>query len=152
LEHSGTTLVSDLFRQVEYVEAGFEVGVLLCERPSQFVELEPYSRNILGGWQISRADLEFCSDTDDFGEFYDRLCARSPLIHPGITCTFDKTPRYLAILEDAMNKVSVPFVVLYKDPRATVYSDFRRAKSAKFDVWYNQYKDKKVMYVQNLYN
>ena len=152
LEHSGTTLVSDLFRQVDDIEAGFEVGALICESPRNFVNLEPYSLNILGGWQISRADLEHCCDTDQFDEFYRRLCAKSPLIGASVERTFDKTPRYLSCLSCVLTKVSVPFIVTYKDPRATVYSDYSRAKAANFDEWYNSYKIAKLKYVRNLYS
>ena len=32
-EHSGTTLISDIFRQVPGLDSGFEVGVLLADTP-----------------------------------------------------------------------------------------------------------------------
>jgi hypothetical protein len=152
LEHSGTTLVSDLFRQVPDIEAGFEVGVLMCDSPRTFIDLKPYNKNIITGWEISQDDLVDCCQTDDFSEFYRNLCSKSPLIGPKTKRSFDKTPRYLSILDRACSKIAVPFIVVYKDPRSTVYSDFARSNAETFEIWYESYKRSKIRYMRNLYN
>ncbi len=151
IEHSGTTLLSDLFRQVPQVDAGFEVGVLLGKSPRDLLTMQPFAKNILGGWKISQSDLEHCCNTDEFPEFYERLQARSGLLKKEATDLFDKTPRYLANLRACMRRMNVPFVALYKDPRAIVYSDFSRSKKADFDAWFNDYVPAKLTYMRNLY-
>jgi hypothetical protein len=152
IEHSGTTLISDLFRQIKGVDAGFEVGVLLCDTPRAFRKFVPFSQNILKGWEVTPAELDHCCDTDQFGEFYQRLLAACKTVAAGTTITFDKTPRYLSSLDACMAKVDVPFIVSYKDPRAIVYSDFVRAKADSFDNWFRQYLPLKLKYMKSLYN
>jgi len=151
IEHSGTTLISDLFRQIDGVDAGFEVGVLLCDGPRSFRAMSPFSENILKGWRLTPEEFGYCCDTDDFGEFYRRLLASSKTIASGTSTSFDKTPRYLAALDRCMEKVNVPFVVSYKDPRAIVYSDFVRSKAASFDEWFPKYAPEKLNYMHILY-
>lgn len=60
LEHTGTTLVSELFRQVPRVDSGFECGVFLGENPAAFKGLEPFYQNMCDGWGISVEELEEC--------------------------------------------------------------------------------------------
>lgn len=151
IEHSGTTLLSDLFRQVPNVDSGFECGVLLGDTPRAFPNMEPFARNILGGWKITRDDLITCCDTDDFKQFYDSLRARCLTLKPDTKDIFDKTPRYLARLEECFLKVSVPFIVMYKDPRALVYSDFTRSKQSDFNSWFEPYAAAKLSYMRVLY-
>ena len=43
VEHSGTTLISEIFRQVPMLDSGFETGVLLSETPSQFLQEMPFA-------------------------------------------------------------------------------------------------------------
>jgi len=52
LEHSGTTMVSDLFREHPLADSGFECGVLLCNTPSEFLTFEPFCRHMYVGWGI----------------------------------------------------------------------------------------------------
>ncbi len=151
IEHSGTTLVSDLFRQLPQVDAGFEVGVLLGRSPREFPAMEPFAKNILSGWKISEMDLAHCCATDDFSTFYARLQAASGMMGAGITDIFDKTPRYLAHLDTCTEKARVPFIVMYKDPRAIVFSDFARSKERDFAAWFAGYAGPKLKYMQGLY-
>lgn len=151
MEHTGTTLVSDLFRQVPGLDAGFEVGVLLRDTPAQFVDLKPFSDNILQGWGITRAQFEQCCSAKDHREFYDRLVVASTTLREGTTTIFDKTPRYVAQLESCLAKIDVPFIVTHKDPRAIVASDFKRAKTQDFDGWYADYMPKKRSYMRTCY-
>ena len=151
IEHSGTTLVSDLFRQVPQVDSGFECGVLLGDTPRAFPEMQPFAQNILGGWKITREDLVSSCDTDDFKQFYENLRSKCRSLKPDTKDIFDKTPRYLARLAECLKKMPVPFIVMFKDPRALVYSDFTRSKQADFDPWFEGYAPAKLAYMRGLY-
>jgi hypothetical protein len=152
VEHSGTTLLSNIFRQVPMLDSGFETGVLLSDTPRHFLQEMPFAENIRGDWQITQEELEECCEADTFDMFYERLAACSRCIEPGCRAVFDKTPRYLAHLADCMEKVRVPFVVTYKDPRAIVYSDYTRAGSPDFDSWFETYADEKLGYLRVLHD
>ena len=150
-EHSGTTLVSDLFRQVPGVDAGFEVGVLLAASPRGFPALAVHAEITCWGWGVDAATLARCCDTDDFAVFYDRLEAASTVLRPGTRTVFDKTPRYLAALQGCMAKLAVPFFIVFKDPRAIVHSDWRKAGRPGFDAWFAAYAPDKLGYLRHLY-
>ncbi len=107
--------------------------------------LEPWN------WGLTRDALAGCCATDDFAEFYRRLAAAATRLEPGTQATFDKTPRYIATLAECLARVPVPFIVTAKDPRATVYSDFRHAKAADFDPWYERYCEEKHGYMRQAY-
>lgn len=151
VEHSGTTLVSDLFRQVEGVDSGFEVGVLLGETPSDFRQMPPFSENIKAGWGITEADMDHICSAESFSEFYSRLGQASTIVDHSAEL-FDKTPRYLAKLDECLAKVDAPFIATYKDPRSIVASDFQRAGTPDFDTWYHEYKEPKLGYMRTLYS
>ena len=150
-EHSGTTLVSDLFRQVPGVDAGFEVGVLLADTPRRFPELAVHAEITRWGWGVDEAALARCCATDDFAVFYERLEAASTVLRPGTHTVFDKTPRYLAALGACMAKLPVPFFIVFKDPRATVHSDWRKAGHPPFGAWFEAYAPDKLGYLRHLY-
>ena len=147
MEHSGTTMASDLFRQVPGIDAGFEVGVLLRDSPAEFADLKPFSENILGGWGITHEELQECCRAPTHVDFYRRLKTFSRAIDPDAAAIFDKTPRYLAQLESCLKRVDVPFIVMHKDPRAIVASDFKRANTSDFAVWYADYMPRKRRYM-----
>ena len=151
VEHSGTTLISELFRQLPNVDAGFEVGVLLSPSPRRFLREEPYTSAMPGGWDITPDQLAYCCDTDSFRTFYGRLKSVSQALKESTERIFDKTPRYLAYLDSCLKKIDVPFIVTYKDPRAIAYSDFRRSGAADFDAWFERYAADKIGYLQGLY-
>lgn len=150
IEHSGTTLVSDIFRQVPGLDSGFEVGVLLAERPSKFPEIQPFTANLKAGWGITEGDINLICESPTFEEFYRRLADASTVIEKD-SAIFDKTPRYLAMLGACMQRAKVPFIATYKDPRSIVYSDYQRAQTTNFDTWYADYRDKKIGYMKTLY-
>ncbi len=150
-EHSGTTLVSDLFRQVPGVDAGFEVGVLLANTPRAFPALEVHAEITRWGWGVDDAALARCCDTDDFPVFYARLEAAATVLRPGTHTVFDKTPRYLASLEACMARLAVPFFIVFKDPRAIVHSDWRKAGRPAFGAWFAAYAPDKLGYLRHLY-
>ncbi|MGJ8609444.1 MAG: sulfotransferase family protein [Octadecabacter sp.] len=152
MEHTGTTLISDLFRQVPGLDSGFESGVLLRPSPREFQGLEPFYSNMLKGWDITEDELAHCCDTDDFDQFYGRLMAASRALADDTTMIFDKTPRYLAELDKVLERSSCPIVVSHKDPRAIVCSDYKRAKTKDFNGWYMEYRKPKLNYVQNCYD
>jgi Sulfotransferase family len=152
LEHSGTTLLSDIFRQVPELDSGFEVGVLLCQSPKDFSTVQPFYKNMLDGWQITEGDLASIIDTDSFSEFYGGLEKKSKVLKPSTKTIFDKTPRYFSRIFECSEKLKVPFIATYKDPRSLVFSDFKRTgKGEKFIVWYEKYKEPKLRYLENIY-
>ena len=151
LEHSGTTLVSDLFRQLPGIDSGFEVGVLLRETPEAFRDLQPFADNMLNGWGLEEAAFEHCCAAPNFETFYARLMAASTVLAPDTSAIFDKTPRYLSHLEAVLDRSNVPVVICHKDPRAMVCSDFKRAQDENFERWYADYKHRKLPYVQKCY-
>jgi hypothetical protein len=148
-EHSGTTLLSDIFRQTSKYDSGFECGVLLADSPSAFRSMEPFVSNIKRGWKIGSEDLDYVCAADNFEKFYSRLVERSSL---GLKRNiFDKTPRYLVKLSDVRAKIDKPIFICYKDPRSIVASDFIRSQDENFDVWFEQYCNKKKIYMTRLY-
>lgn len=150
LEHCGTTLLSELFRQVPGLDAGFEVGVLLARRPRDLPDFEPFHSEIMPGWGIDARQLAHCCDTDSFAEFYRRL-AEAAALKPGTRAIFDKTPRYLTALAACMRRAPVPFIAIVKDPRALVYSDFRTSGARDFDSWFPLYAEDKIGYLREAY-
>lgn len=152
LEHTGTTLISDLFRQLPGVDSGFECGVLLRDSPAEFARLEPFASNMLKGWGITADQLAECCAAEDFDTFYTRLMAASTAIDAGTREIFDKTPRYLSELTAVLGRCDCPVVVSYKDPRAIVCSDYKRARTDDFDTWYDGYAKGKLRYVQTCYD
>ena len=151
MEHTGTTLISDLFRQLPNIDSGFECGVLLKDTPSEFSTMKPFAPNMLKGWGITQDELDTCCKASSFEEFYARLMSVSRSLSEGTTAIFDKTPRYLSDLTNVLRRSAVPVVVSYKDPRAMVCSDFKRAKVEDFDVWYDAYMPAKLGYFTACY-
>lgn len=151
VEHSGTTLVSDLFRQIPHCESGFEVGVMLCDSPRKFLDLHPFIDNLAAGWKLDAGHLPEICDTDSFAEFYARLADASALIDDQVNSIFDKTPRYFAQLGAVLSRTTVPVIATYKDPRALVWSDYSRAGGAEFDQWFDGYAEAKLRYLTSVY-
>ena len=153
LEHSGTTLVSDIFRQIPTVDSGFECGVLLGKAPREFPTVQPFFNNMLDGWKISEDAMNEVCKTDSFLDFYQGLYKQSSIFTPDIEHLFDKTPRYFQSLFECQEKVGLPFVATYKDPRSVVYSDFKRSGKGKvFEEWYEAYKPSKLRYLSKIYS
>lgn len=150
LEHTGTTLLSDIFRQVPGIDAGFECGVLLCPSPKEFEGFDwgdAFFDNMLEGWGLTRKELTEACHAENFDGFYARLQALSKVLRPGTMDIIDKTPRYFSRLDECMTRVNVPFIVSFKDPRSIVFSDFRRSQNDDFDAWYPAYLEPKQIYV-----
>ena len=151
MEHSGTTLLSDLFRQVPGIDAGFEVGVLLCPSPKEFEGFDPFFTNMLGGWKLTTEELAEACHAENFEGFYARVKALSKVLRPGTTDIFDKTPRYLSRLDDCMNRADVPFIASFKDPRSIVFSDFTRSQKKTSTLGTPAYMQPKRRYLKTCY-
>lgn len=154
LEHSGTTLASDLFRQVPGCDSGFECGVLLCDTPREFPKKQPFFQNMLAGWKITESELATACDTSSFAEFYDNLYKHAGLFEgdqPVIR--FDKTPRYIVNLPAIAEIAEAPIIAMIKDPRAAAWSDFRRSKGTMEEIesWYQEWMLPKKKYMERAY-
>ena len=153
LEHSGTTLASDLVRDSS-CDSGFECGVLLSESPEGFLNNEPFASNILNGWKITKEDLTDCCQSKTFPDFYDKLYAASKLFNAkNISRRFDKTPRYITQLSRIQEEHDIPALALIKDPRSIAWSDFKRSKKplSELDDWYSEWLPKKKRYMESAY-
>ena len=155
LEHSGTTMVSDLFREQPETESGFECGVLLCESPREFLTFEPFCNHMEVGWGINKDDLVYACETDEFVHFYQRLFERSSIVktkQPNYI--FDKTPRYITHLQDVQSRLLLPTIAVLKDPRSLAVSDFKRTKRPMSEIedWYKGWKIPKMNYMRSAYH
>ena len=154
LEHSGTTMVSDLFREHPQVESGFECGVLLCERPQDFLTYEPFCNHMYVGWKIDQHDFSYACEASSFKLFYQRLFERSGIVKENNpTILFDKTPRYITQLGSVQSRFDLPAIAIIKDPRSLALSDFKRSNQSieKIDQWYEKWKQPKIAYMRSAY-
>jgi hypothetical protein len=115
-----------------------------------FPGIQPFASNMKAGWGITDADMDEICMAPTFDAFYRQLGEASTVIDKDGDI-FDKTPRYLSMLGDCMQRARVPFIATYKDPRSIVFSDFRRAGTDDFDSWYEEYHPKKIGYMKTLY-
>jgi hypothetical protein len=151
MEHSGTTLASDIFREHPRCESGFECGALLCESPSDFPKKSPFYRNTIKGWEISENDLNAACQTDNFADFYTRLISHSRLFSDqSRDIVFDKTPRYITRVKLISDLFNIPIIAMIKDPRAIAASDFKRTGSKEInkDKWYESWLPTKLTYMR----
>ena len=54
-------------------------------------------------------------------------------------------------MEQVAQRSSAPIIVVYKDPRASVFSDFKRAKETDFATWFDSYAPQKLAYMRRCY-
>jgi hypothetical protein len=151
VEHSGTTLLSDLFRQVPGWGAGFETGVLLADTPADFPMVDPHFASFAANWRLSDADLAELCAAPDFAGFYRRLAAKAGVLPPGTLAIFDKTPRYMLALKDCLGRVPAPFIATYKDPRAILHSGWVRAGRPSVLPWLDEVEAERLGYLLSLY-
>jgi hypothetical protein len=152
MEHSGTTLASDIFREHPRCESGFECGALLCDSPSEFPKKSPFYHNTIKGWEISENDLNAACKTNNFADFYTRLISHSRLFtDQSRDIVFDKTPRYITRVEAISDMFNLPIIAMIKDPRAIAASDFKRTgnKEINIEKWYERWMPSKLTYMRN---
>jgi hypothetical protein len=70
---------------------------------------------------------------------------------PGTRTIFDKTPRYFVALKECLGRAQVPFIALYKDPRAQMHSDWVRAGRPDVMAWLDAVTDEKRGYMMSVY-
>jgi hypothetical protein len=152
VEHSGTTLVSDLFRQVPGIGSGFETGVLLADTPADFAGVATHYRWFRDSWWLSEDDVRHICAAPDFAVSYDRLAARAGVLRPGTERIFDKTPRYFVALDHCLSRIDVPFIATFKDPRAQLHSDWVRAGRPELMAWLDAGAEQKLGYLLSVYD
>ncbi|MEB3359771.1 MAG: sulfotransferase [Synechococcales bacterium] len=135
-ERGGTTLVTEILRQHPKLDGGFEGGFLLVkDNVSEFLSIEPYSINLKRGWDISEDEFLHICSADNWPEVYKRLVEYSRLIQFKDTLVFDKTPKYMSVLPNVLDKVpNVPCIVVVRDPRSVLWSWAKRSDVDK-DTW-----------------
>jgi hypothetical protein len=154
LEHSGTTMVSDIFREHPKADSGFECGVLLCKTPSEFLTFEPFCKHMYVGWGIDHDDLSYACSARSFQKFYQRLFERSKSIkEKSSSIIFDKTPRYITHLSQVQKRLNRPVIAVIKDPRSLALSDYKRSKCPLEEIhsWYEEWKNPKMAYMRSAY-
>ncbi len=131
--HSGTTAVSDVFRQVPGLFSGFECGLLMHDKPADFFDTEArhhrvYYQSLKTSWSLTDDDVHYICDTSSWQEVYLRLRERSTRIKDKSVALFDKTPHYTLYLNKILDRIedSVKIIFLLKDIRAQYWSYKRR--------------------------
>jgi len=155
LEHSGTTLISDLFREHPDCDSGFECGVLLARTPREFPGLSPFYENMKQGWGLEEKLLFQACQTDKHLDFYKMIFEHSSVLKPKKASTiFDKTPRYIIKAKEICRATGIPMITAIKDPRAIAASDFIRSGFSIKDIlkWYDDWKPKKIPYMRKAYD
>ena len=149
MEHSGTTAMAQLvISNCVTVNAGFEIGVLLCPNsPHEFCHqgrfydwlCEP-TKN--GHWGLTIQQRDEVCQAQDWNDFYARLMQASPVFTAQHTHLIDKAPAYVYTLEQVLQHMSsVPIVVVHK-PIAALYSSYRKRNVSlqDFSSRYRQYR------------
>jgi sulfotransferase family protein len=122
-EKSGTKLLNEILRRHPALDSGFECGFLLGETPRQFPSIQPYCAFFRQKWRVSKEDLAYICDTDDWQECYRRVRQRAPVIADKQCRLFDKTPAYMRVLDQVLQRVEdIPCVVCVRDPRSLMSS------------------------------
>ena len=151
VEHSGTSLLADVFRQVPGLGAGWETGVLLADRPCDFPGVQPHFDEFAANWGLGEADIARVCAAGDHADFYRRLAVCARALPAGTTMVFDKTPRYFLDLKACLGRVGAPFLVTYKDPRAIVHSSWVRAGRPEVMGWIARAEKEMLGYLLALY-
>lgn len=137
MEHSGTTLASQVLNGHPNVASGVECGLLLSNI-TDFASVSPFYEWLCGqnwSWGLRPEDRRKLLEARSFSEAYyllgkfkgrghdderlRKLFTESDLI-------FDKTPRYVYTLTRIVQKVDRPFIVTVKDPIEAIESARKR--------------------------
>ncbi len=122
-EKSGTTLLNEILRRHPGVDSGFECGFLLGQSPRDFPSIQPYCTFFRQKWGVSKEDIRYICDTDDWDECYRRVRERAGVIEDKHSLLFDKTPAYMKVLDAVLDRATdIPCVVCVRDPRALMCS------------------------------
>ena len=131
--HSGTTAISDVFRQVPGIFSGFECGLLLNDKPQDFFDAgatyhHVYYNSLKTTWSLTDDDIRYICDTSSWQEVYLRLRERSSRIKDKGVALFDKSPHYTLFLDKILERLedNVKIIFLLKDIRAQYWSYKRR--------------------------
>jgi hypothetical protein len=153
IEHSGTTLVSDLFRQIHGCDSGFECGVLLGENPQIFKDKNPFYTNMITGWQLNENKLSEACNQESFQKFYDYIYNHSEAISKANHIRFDKTPRYINHITNVMERCDAPIIATVKSISGIAWSDYKRSKFKKesnINAFIDDWGASKIKYLRSL--
>jgi hypothetical protein len=148
LEHSGTTLLSQLFNGHPNIASGHELGFLLSDI-HDFDRVQPWYdwiKNENWGWAVTERDRKKLLGASSFREMYSMLnefkgrnhkneYLRSLFISSSLI--YDKTPSYVYSLQEIMNKIDVPFIVTLKSPLEAIKS--YKSKNVNVDGFFKRY-------------
>ena len=139
----GTTLLSEVLRQHPNINAGFEGGLLLGNKPSDFEKIQPYSQMLQKSWKIEDKALQYICHARDWLEAYRHLVECSSIITNKNCWIFDKTPKCMQFLPHILQKIeAIPCLVIVRDPRAVLYSWSKRLslnQKISMEEWLDQY-------------
>ncbi len=118
MEHSGTTYLSNLLKCHPQIAGGFEGGMLLASQPNQFPSIEPFYKWMLKKppvqWGLSQNDLNQICNSATWPEMYQKIRSSSPLFQNN-EILLDKTPAYMPVLDQVMQKLDAKCVVIFKN-------------------------------------
>lgn len=122
VEHSGTTVFSDVIKRHPNLCGGFECGLLVADNPADFVNRPPWYE-WLGRptednhWGMPQEGIDAVTQAPDFGAAYRAIIDHSPLFaDKARDRVVDKTPFYVYYLLEMLPKVPsfVPCLVIEK--------------------------------------
>jgi len=149
LEHSGTTYLSRLITCHPLIDSGFECGVLLADSPKDFVNVQPFYDWMQvevekGHWGIEKKDIAQICLAENWEDMYRKIIQYSPVFRDKSSYILDKTPGYMPKLDQILEKVLVPCLVIKKD----IFFQYLSFK--KRDVSLKQFVSRYVSYMSGL--
>ena len=153
MEHSGTTLCSQLLNGHPEVAAGVECGLLLSNI-HDFNDVQPFWEWLLGfdswNWGLTESDRDKILLATSYQEAYLHLAnckgrahtidaLRNVFVNSPII--YDKTPRYVYTLDELIEKVDRPFLITFKSPDEALSGHLKRTQKRElFNDFINRYK------------
>lgn len=153
MEHSGTTMLSQLIMSAPNLYGGFECGILMSpDNPAGFEKVEMFYRWMMRPakqrlWGLTKEIRDLMLNATCFAEMYETLHRYSPLFHlePNTNSFIvDKTPQYIHKLVEVMDRTpGVPVIVTRKSDEDYIGSlKYRGWKDATIKKKVDEYKDK----------
>ena len=140
MEHSGTTLLSQLLHAHPQVASGAECGILLSKLP-ELDRLDPFWGWLAArhgwGWGLEEDDRQALLGAQSYAEAYQILAVNKgkKTLDPDLRRLFiasdiiyDKTPAYVFQLANVLTKIDVPCCVVVKSWRE-IYDSYCRKRS-----------------------